>query len=83
MNGKLIDPLTEKAAIEIVPGKKYLMVVLVPRGASKEKLVAIQNSTPIYDAYFKHQGIDMTLMVTDEPLQIYELEGTCPASLNV
>lgn len=76
--GRIINPMEEAKAVEMVAGKKYIMVINVPRNLERARMDALQNSVPVYDEYFRARGIDLTLMVTDEPIQIYELEGACP-----
>jgi len=76
--GDIVNPMQEAKAVEMVAGKKYLMVINVPRNVEHSKLEAIQRSVPVYDEYFRARGIDLTLMITDEAIQLYELEGACP-----
>ena len=66
-----------KVAVEMVPGKKYLMVVR-PRPeapyADEETRTLAQNALA-FNEYFKSQGLDITLLVAGNwPVDFYEVD---------
>jgi hypothetical protein len=76
-----ILPTPPKAATEIVPGKKYLLVIK-PGRITQEAHEQLCNSAPVFEEYFKARGIDMTFLVSEfDTTELYELEPA-PKQLN-
>jgi hypothetical protein len=64
------------SAVEIVPGKKYLLII-------KDKLDgqmrdAFREAAPTYESYLKERGIDLTIILNAYESDLYELSAmTC------
>jgi len=76
-SAKQLDAMVPKAAVEMVAGKKYLMVFEFEAPLSEELFAHLRESTPAYEAYFKSHGIDVTVLINSKPTRVvlYELEG--------
>jgi hypothetical protein len=78
--------LNPKVGVEMVEGKKYLLVVDVSH-VSPEDLDKFSHAAPLYEAAFKARGIDVTFLATPWVTKIYELlpaaEESCQQSPNV
>lgn len=72
--GTKLVPLEPKHGIEVVPGKKYL-VVIKTKNAPRAEVEVLCNSAPILQEYFLQRGIDLTFMVADQELEVYELDA--------
>jgi hypothetical protein len=67
-----VNPMQAKEATEIVPGKKYLMVIK-PGKLTRDAHLRLVNSAPVFEECFKARGIDMTFMVSEFETELYEL----------
>jgi hypothetical protein len=80
-DAKQLEAMVPRPAVEMVNGKKYLMIFQFAQPLAEELFARLRESTPAYEEYFRAHGIDVTVMIVSPPMsvQLYELEGKAQA----